>query len=570
MNTGLLAANATTAEGAGLAIWFLAGTVLVFFMQCGFAMVETGFTRAKNAGNIIMKNFVDFCIGSIAFVLIGFYLMKSKAYFSGWVGVPEFDLLKDFDGFLSSGQCSTFVFGVVFCATATTIAAGALAERTKFSAYCIYSIVMSALVFPIEAGWVWNSQGWLAKLGFTDFAGSCAIHMVGGITALIGAYFVGPRIDKYHKDEKGKTVANAIPGHSIPMAALGCFILWFGWYGFNGAAASSITQLGRIFMTTTLAPSAALIACMLFTWWKNGHPDVAMCLNAVIAGLVSVTAGCAYLDAVGSIIIGAVAGILVVIGTEFIDKKLHIDDPVGAVAVHGISGIWGTFAIGLFDTELGLFYSGTFNLLVVQLLGIVAIAAFTAACMTLTFFLLKKFVGLRVSKEDEILGLDMSEHGLPAAYADFQLAAPVHTVEDEFDLDLDDLEPVVITDAAERSGERYTKITIICNEDKFGVLKDAMAVIGVTGMTVSNVVGCGVQKGRSGSYRGVRMSMNLLPKVQVDIVVSTVDPGLVVAAAQRALYSGQVGDGKIFVTDVTDVMRVRTGSMGKKALNDED
>lgn len=570
MNTGLLAANATTAEGAGLAIWFLAGTVLVFFMQCGFAMVETGFTRAKNAGNIIMKNFVDFCIGSIAFVLIGFYLMKSKAYFSGWVGVPEFDLLKDFDGFLSSGQCSTFVFGVVFCATATTIAAGALAERTKFSAYCIYSIVMSALVFPIEAGWVWNSQGWLAKLGFTDFAGSCAIHMVGGITALIGAYFVGPRIDKYHKDEKGKTVANAIPGHSIPMAALGCFILWFGWYGFNGAAASSVIHLGRIFMTTTLAPSAALIACMLFTWWKNGHPDVAMCLNAVIAGLVSVTAGCAYLDAVGSIIIGAVAGTLVVIGTEFIDKKLHIDDPVGAVAVHGISGIWGTFAIGLFDTELGLFYSGTFNLLVVQLLGIVAIAAFTAACMTLTFFLLKKFVGLRVSKEDEILGLDMSEHGLPAAYADFQLAAPVHTVEDEFDLDLDDLKPVVITDAAERSGERYTKITIICNEDKFGVLKDAMAVIGVTGMTVSNVVGCGVQKGRSGSYRGVRMSMNLLPKVQVDIVVSTVDPGLVVAAAQRALYSGQVGDGKIFVTDVTDVMRVRTGSMGKKALNDED
>ena len=323
-------------------------------------------------------------------------------------------------------------------------------------------------------------------------------------------------------------------------------------------------------MTTTLAPAAALIACMLFTWWKNGHPDVAMCLNAVIAGLVSVTAGCAYLDAVGSIIIGAVAGILVVIGTEFIDKKLHIDDPVGAVAVHGISGIWGTFAIGLFDTELGLFYSGTFNLLVVQLLGIVAIAAFTAACMTLTFFLLKKFVGLRVSKGDEILGLDMSEHGLPAAYADFQLAAPVHTVEDEFDLDLDDLEPVVITDAAERSGERYTKITIICNEDKFGVLKDAMAVIGVTGMTVSNVVGCGVQKGRSGSYRGVRMSMNLLPKVQVDIVVSTVDPGLVVAAAQRALHSGQVGDGKIFVTDVTDVMRVRTGSMGKKALNDED
>lgn len=545
-------------------IWFLIGAALVFWMQAGFAMVETGFTRAKNAGNILMKNLMDFCIGTVMFILIGFSLLLGEDVL-GFIGKPGFDIFTSYANF----DFSNFVFNLVFCATTATIVSGAMAERTKFLSYCIYSAVISALIYPIEAHWIWGG-GWLSQLGFHDFAGSCAIHMVGGITALIGAYFVGPRIDKYHKDEKGKTVANAIPGHSIPMAALGCFILWFGWYGFNGAAASSVIQLGRIFMTTTLAPSAALIACMLFTWWKNGHPDVAMCLNAVIAGLVSVTAGCAYLDAVGSIIIGAVAGILVVIGTEFIDKKLHIDDPVGAVAVHGISGIWGTFAIGLFDTELGLFYSGTFNLLVVQLLGIVAIAAFTAACMTLTFFLLKKFVGLRVSKEDEILGLDMSEHGLPAAYADFQLAAPVHTVEDEFDLDLDDLEPVVITDAAERSGERYTKITIVCNEDKFGVLKDAMAVIGVTGMTVSNVVGCGVQKGRSGSYRGVRMSMNLLPKVQVDIVVSTVDPGLVVAAAQRALYSGQVGDGKIFVTDVTDVMRVRTGSMGKKALNDED
>lgn len=553
-----------------LLVWFLVATVLAFFMQCGFTMVETGFIRAKNVGNIIMKNFADFCIGAIAFLVIGYSILQSSAYFSGIIGVPNFDLLQNFSGFLSSDQSRSFVIDIVYCTTAVTIVSGAMAERTKFGAYCIYSIVMSALVYPIEAGWVLNSQGWLNNLGFTDCAGSCTIHMVGGITALIGAWFVGPRTDKYRKDPKKGVIANAIPGHAIPLAALGCFILWFGWYGFNGASASSAEELVRILIVTTLAPAAAMISCMIFTWWKSGHPDVSMCLNAVIAGLVSVTAGCAYVDAAGAVIIGAVSGVLVVVGVELIEKKLHVDDPVGAIAVHGINGLWGTFAVGLFDTQLGLFYSGTFNLLLVQLLGILAIGAFTAVCMIITFFLIKKFVGLRVTREDEIVGLDMSEHSLPTVYADFQMAAPVYDVEDEFDLDLDNLKPVQITDASERKGERYTKITIICNDSKFGVLKDAMAAIGVTGMTVSNVVGCGVQKGRTGRYRGVRMSMNLLPKLKVDIVVSTVDPGLVVAVAQRALYSGNVGDGKIFVTDVTDVMRVRTGSMGKKALNDED
>ena len=560
----------TSMESVGMSIWALVAVILVFFMQAGFAMVETGFTRAKNAGNIIMKNIVDFCIGALAFMFIGYSLMQSKAYFSGWVGVPEFTILKDFDSFLKSGECYKFVFGVVFCATAATIVSGAMAERTRFAAYCIYSLVISAIVFPIESGWVWNHQGWLYKLGFTDFAGSCCIHMVGGITALMGVLFLGPRLDKFHKDEKGNITVSAIPGHSIPFAALGVFILWFGWYGFNGAAATSTMQLGRIFLTTTIAPAGALVSAMIYTWWKMGKPDVTMCLNAVLAGLVSITAGCAYVNAFGALIIGAVAGILVVVGIGFFENKLHIDDPVGAIAVHGLNGLWGTIAVGLFDTELGLFTKGAFGLLVVQLLGILAIGAYTALVMSLVFFLIKKYIGLRTSREDEIVGMDIAEHGLTSAYADFQLSAPIHTVEGEFDLDLDDLEPVSLTDSSMRGGQKYTKITIICNEDKFGVLKDVMAVIGVTGMTVSNVVGCGAQRGRSGNYRGVRMSMNLLPKVKVDIIVSTVDPGLVVAAAQKALYSGNVGDGKIFVSDISDVMRVRTGSMGVKALNDEE
>ncbi len=556
-------------EQISLGVWGVMAIILVFFMQAGFAMLETGFTRAKNARNIVMKNVTDFCIGALAFLLIGFSFMYSRAYFSGWVGVPEWTILKDFDSFLSTGDCSRFVFGVVFCATAATIVSGAMAERVRFSAYCIYSVVISALVFPIEAGWVWNHQGWLYKLGYTDFAGSSAIHMVGGIAALIGIIFLGPRTDKFHK-ENGKMVVNAIPGHSIPLAALGVFILWFGWYGFNGAAASSLLQLGRIIMTTTLAPASAVITCMLYTWWKQGKPDVTTCLNAAIGGLVAITAGCAYVSATGAVMIGVIAGLIVVEGIRLLESQFYLDDPVGAVSVHGFCGIWGTIAVGLFDTELGLFTKGTFSLLLVQLLGLIAIAAYTVATMSVTFFLIRKYVGIRSSKEDEIVGLDIAEHGLSSAYADFQMTAPIHTVEGEFDMDLDDLQPVELSDPDKIEGQKYTKVTVICSEEKFGVLKDVMAVIGVTGMTVSNVVGCGTQRGRSGKYRGVRMSMNLLPKVKVDIIVSTVDPGLVVAAAQKALYTGKVGDGKIFVSDVSEVMRVRTGSMGVKALNDEE
>lgn len=553
-------------------IWFLMGAALVFFMQCGFAMVESGFTRAKSAGNIIMKNLMDFCIGTVVFIVLGFGLMMSEDYVAGLFGIPNLGIFTDYANF----DYSSFVFQLVFCATAATIVSGAMAERTKFSAYCIYSGVISAIVYPIEAGWVWNSQGWLAQLGFVDFAGSTVIHMVGGTAALVGAIMVGPRIGKYTKNKDGSIKVNAIPGHSLTLGALGCFILWFGWYGFNGAAASEIGYLGSIFLTTTVAPAVATFTCMVFTWIKNGKPDVGMCLNASLAGLVGITAGCADLDAIGAIIVGIVAGILVDVVVEVLDNKLHIDDPVGAVAVHFANGIWGTIAVGLFATGkgqdgiTGLFYGGGFHQLGVQALGFVTIVIYAAVCMTIVFTVIKKTIGLRASAEDEILGMDIAEHGLASAYADFTPVAPAYMSGSEGAVDVSNLEPAKLTIGGTQGEGKYTKITIICNEDKFGVLKDTMAAIGVTGMTVIQAMGCGIEQGKSGSYRGVKMSMNLLPKVKVEIVVSTVDPNLVVAAARKALYTGGVGDGKIFVSDIEDIMRVRTGDTGYEALANEN
>lgn len=551
------------------AIWFLIGAALVFFMQCGFAMVESGFTRAKSAGNIIMKNLMDFCIGTGVFIFLGFGLMLSEDYVMGVIGMPNLDILTDFSGFAASGNTSAFVFNLVFCATAATIVSGAMAERTKFSAYCVYSAVISAVVYPIEAGWVWNSQGWLAQMGFTDFAGSAAIHSVGGISALIGAIIVGPRIGKFTKDKNGKTVVHAIHGHSLTLGALGVFILWFGWYGFNGAACTSIESLSSVFVTTTIAPAMATVSCMIFTWLKDGKPDVSMCLNASLAGLVAITAGCANVDALGSFIIGIVAGILVDVGVNFLDNVLHIDDPVGAVAVHMFNGIWGTIAVGLFDYTDGVFYGGGFHHLGVQCLGILTIGVYTAIMMTIVFQIIKHTIGLRVSTEEEITGLDVSEHGLASAYADFVPTIPTYLDDETAAVDIKGLKPADITVGAAGAGGQYTNISILCNEDRFGVLKETLAAIGVTGMTVTKVMGCGIEKGKSGIYRGVKTSMNLIPKVKVDIVVSTVDPGLVVAAARKALHTGGLGDGKIFVSGVEDVMRIRTGARGKVALNEE-
>ena len=570
--------EAVTTEVFG--VWFLIGAALVFFMQAGFAMVETGFTRAKNAGNIIMKNLMDFCIGTVVFVLLGFGLMMAEDYVFGLVGVPNLDIFTDFGGFIKE-NASSFVFNLVFCATAATIVSGAMAERTKFISYCIYSGVISLVVYPIEAGWVWNSQGWLAQWGFHDFAGSAAIHSVGGLTALIGAIMVGPRLGKYVKDKAGKvTKVNAIPGHSITLGALGCFILWFGWYGFNGAAAWDGTSLASIFLTTTIAPAVATCTTMIFTWIKNGKPDVSMCLNASLAGLVGITAGCDALDAIGATVVGVVSGILIVVAVEFLDLKLHIDDPVGAVGVHLCNGVWGTLAVGLLANPEapaglnGLFYTGNAVLLGKQTVGILAILAWTAVTMTITFLIIKKTVGLRVSAEEEIKGLDSTEHGLPSAYADFVPAVESldygyeGAVAVSGEVPVAEAVPVKKVPAFEDGTPKFTKVEIICKEARLETLKNAMMDIGITGMTVSHVLGCGAQKGKPEYYRGVQVEANLLPKVQIDIVVSKIPVRQVIETAKKVLYTGHIGDGKIFVYDVENVVKVRTGEEGYDALQD--
>jgi Amt family ammonium transporter len=454
-----------------------------------------------------------------------------------------------------------------------------MAERTRFVSYCIYSGVISLFVYPIEAGWVWNQNGWLVNLGFHDFAGSAAIHSVGGITALIGAIMVGPRLGKYIKCREGRvSKVNAIPGHSITLGALGCFILWFGWYGFNGAAAWDGSSLASIFVTTTIAPAVATCVTMLFTWIKNGKPDVSMCLNASLAGLVGITAGCDAMDALGSAVVGIVSGFLVVFVVEFLDIRLHIDDPVGAVGVHLANGVWGTVAVGLLANPdapaglSGLFYTGSFRLLGVQVLGILAILSWTGIMMTLTFLILKKTVGLRVSREEEIKGLDRTEHGLPSAYADF--APAVESLDYGYEgavavsgeTPVAEAVPVKKVQAVEDGTPKFTKVEIICKEPRFEALKNAMMEIGITGMTVSHVLGCGAQKGQPEYYRGVPVEANLLPKIQVDIVVSKVPVRHVIETAKKVLYTGHIGDGKIFVYDVENVVKVRTGEEGYDAL----
>jgi Amt family ammonium transporter len=622
-------------------IWFLIGAALVFFMQCGFAMLEAGFTRAKNAANIIMKNLADFSLGSLFFALIGFAILCSEDYVFGVIGIPNLGIFTDFSNF----DYSNFIFNLVFCATAATIVAGAMAERTKFTAYCVYSIVISAFIYPVEAGWVWNGKGWLAGLGFIDFAGSAAIHMVGGISAFIGAAMLGPRIGKYSVDPKtGKKKAHAIPGHSITLGALGCFILWFGWYGFNGAAAGNLPQLGSIFVTTTLSPAAAAVAAMIFTWGKNGKPDVSMSLNGALAGLVAITAPCSNVDALGAIIIGLIAGILVVLAIEFIDFKLHVDDPVGAVAVHGVCGVWGALAVGLFAKPIivkaeepvlevvsglavvsdpvveesvpemanelavasdsvveesvseianviaavsdavvenvpeigtvisdatGLFYGGGFKLLGIQALGVVTIAAWTFVTVGITFFIIHKFKALRASKEDEIAGLDSTEHGLASGYADFIFATASSDTPavQAAPVPAEVAVPVVNTS---KPGAKMTKVVILTKQNKFDALKAALDQIGITGMTVTQVLGCGMQKGHTEYYRGVQLDTKLLPKVQVEVVISKVPVAQVVDTVKRALYTGSIGDGKIFVYDVENVIKVRTGEEGYDALQDKE
>lgn len=565
-------------------VWFLIGAALVFWMQAGFAMVEAGFTRAKNTGNIIMKNLMDFCIGTVVFILIGFSLLLGEDLV-GLIGKPGFDIFTGYADF----DWSNFVFNLVFCATTATIVSGAMAERTKFLSYCIYSAVISALIYPIEAHWIWGG-GWLSQLGFHDFAGSCAIHMVGGISALIGAALLGPRIGKYTKDESGKIIkVNAFPGHNITIGALGVFILWLGWYGFNGAAATSVEQLGSIFVTTTIAPAIATVVCMIFTWIKYGKPDVSMCLNASLAGLVAITAGCDVTDAFGAIVIGAVSGVLVVFGVWLLDYKLRVDDPVGAVAVHCLNGIWGTLAVGLFattsapgnDSYTGLFYGGGFHLFGLQLLGFVSVAAWTAVTITITFLIIKATIGLRVTEEEEIVGLDPTEHGLASAYSGFSIMdiSNTMTMETNANTSLGSDSYEAASPAAKNASVKLVtapvsldtgihKIVIIAKLSRYDYLKKAMNDLGVTGMTVTQVMGCGIQKGAGEMYRGVEMDATLLPKVKVEVVVSKIPVEDVIEAAKKALYTGHIGDGKIFVYNVDKVVKIRTGEEDYDALQD--
>ena len=579
-------------DGEIFAVWFLIGAAFVFWMQAGFAMCEAGFTRAKNAGNIIMKNLMDFCIGTVMWFICGASLMLGPNIMRGFAGGFSFDVFTNYGNF----NYSAFVFNLVFCATTATIVSGSMAERTKFSSYCIYSAVISAVIYPIEAHWTWGG-GFLAQWGFHDYAGSNCIHMVGGICAFIGAWMLGPRIGKFERDRNGKiSKVNAFPGHNLVIAALGVFILWLGWYGFNGAAATDVPTMGSVFLTTTVAPSVATVVCMIFTWIRYGKPDVSLCLNASLAGLVAITAPCDVADCAGAAAIGAVSGLLVVFGVWFNDHVTHVDDPVGAVAVHMLNGIWGTIAVGLFATASapgftaagiseGLFYGGGVLQLGRHLGGMLITAGWTAVTIWIAFTIIRVTIGLRVTEEEELMGLDSTEHGLPSAYAGFSImdisTTMMMSVNENTNLGTDSFDEaseakrnaavqVIRTDGAGIPGldTGISKVVIIAKLSRYDALKRAMNDLGVTGMTVTQVMGCGIEKGAGERYRGVEIDATLLPKVKLEVVVSSIPVDDVISAAKKTLYTGHIGDGKIFVYPVNRVVKIRTGEEGFAALQD--
>ena len=559
-------------------IWTLLEAALVFFMQAGFAMVETGFTRAKNAGNIIMKNLIDFAIGTVVFWFIGFGLMFGGD--SPLVGGLDLFIRGDY-----SSSIPTFafvIFQTVFCATAATIVSGAMAERTKFSSYCLYSLIISAVIYPISGHWIWGG-GFLSKLGFHDFAGSTAVHMVGGIAALIGASILGPRIGKYSKDGK----AHAIPGHSLTLGALGVFILWFAWFGFNGCSTVSMTgdesilAASKIFVTTNIAAATATCAVLIITWIRYKKPDVSMTLNGSLAGLVAITAGCDLVTPAGAFFIGLFAGFTVVFAVEFIEKKLKVDDPVGAISVHGVCGALGTILTGFFAVDGGLFYGDGFKFLGIQLLGVICVMAWVTITMIIVFNVIKKTVGLRVSAEEEIEGLDKKEHGLESSYADFmpmnpslagisysQSSATITPPSSHID-DSTDTIPVIYNTS--KTDAKFTKVVILTKQDRFERLKSSLDKLGITGMTVTNVLGYGMQKGATEYYRGVALDeVTLLPQLKVEIVVCKIPVDTLVKVVKKSLYTGKIGDGKIFIEDIENVIKIRTNEEGYDALQDED
>jgi len=553
-------------------MWVLIAAALVFFMQAGFAMVETGFTRAKNAGNIIMKNLMDFSIGTPIYWLVGFGIMFGGGQLIGRI---DFMVRGDYSSILPDGVplYAFLIFQTVFCATAATIVSGAMAERTKFSAYCIYSLILSAVIYPISGHWIWGG-GWLADLGFHDFAGSTAVHMVGGIASLIGAKIVGPRIGKYSQTGESR----AIPGHSLTLGALGVFILWFCWFGFNGGSTVSMTgddtilSAGSIFVTTNLAAATAAVVTMIITWIRYKKPDVSMTLNGALAGLVAITAGCDAVSPLGAFLIGIIAAFVIVFGIEFVDKVLKVDDPVGAVGVHGLAGAAGTILTGVFAVDGGLAYGGGWAMVGIQTLGVVSVMAWVAITMGIVFTVIKNTMGLRVSHAEEIAGLDITEHNIESSYADFMVAPAGADFKKTSDKDEETVPANVAIPVVNNSnpGAKMTKITIITNQNKLSALHTALDRIGITGLTVTNVLGHGMQKGHTEYYRGAPVTMKLLPKVQVDIVVSKIPTQTVIDTVKKILYTGKVGDGKIFIYDVENVVKVRTGEQGYDALQDNE
>ena len=561
-------------------IWVLLGAALVFFMQAGFAMCEAGFTRAKNTGNILMKNLMDFCIGTPTYWILGFGLMFGGA--GAIIGGFDPFVLGDYADVLPAGVplFAFLIFQTVFCATAATIVSGAMAERTKFISYCIYSFCISAFIYPISGHWIWGG-GWLSQLGFHDFAGSTAVHMVGGVCAAIGAAFLGPRIGKYDKDGNPR----AIIGHNLSLGALGVFILWFCWFGFNGCSTvamdsdEALVSAGLIFVNTNLAAAVASCVTMLYTWLRYKKPDVGMTLNAALAGLVAITAGCDAVSPVGAAIIGIVAGLVLPISVNFFDSVLKIDDPVGAISVHGVCGALGTILTGLLAVDGGVFYGGGFHFFLIQCLGVLATAVWAGVMITIVFVIIKSTIGLRVSAEEELKGLDITEHGLPSAYGGFAFVyddTPADLIAQATgDVPVKEAVPVEVAAAAVEpsapvGGVKMTKIDILCKMERFDALKRAMFDIGITGMTATNVMGCGEQRGKTeGYFRGAKVEATMLPSLQVSIVVSKLPVSLVVNTARKVLYTGNIGDGKIFISNVENVIKVRTGEQGYDALQDE-
>lgn len=568
-------------------LWVFLAAILVFFMNLGFASVEAGFARAKNTVNILSKNFIVFAVSSLGFLLLGWGLM-----FGGdnpFVGTEHLFILGNADNsFYDDTLTSTvpfwgkFFFQLVFCGTAATIVSGAVAERVKYVSFIVFSFVLTLVIYPIVGHWIWGG-GWLADLGFMDFAGDSAVHSVGGWAALAGAVILGPRIGKYGKDGKPK----AIPGHNMSLAVIGLFVLWLGWFGFNPGSTMSFenpSDVMHILMTTNTSAIAAVLTSTVTSWITMGKPDLGMTINGCLAGLVGITGGCAYVSIESSIIIGALSGVLVVFAVIFFDK-IKIDDPVGATSVHLGCGVFGTICVGLFaqegvtslSTRNGLFFGGGFGLLGTQLLGIVAVGAFVFASSALVWFVLKKTIGIRVSREEEIQGLDIGEHG-NVAYPDFVAVAqdlavddmPVKSVAEKVQASAQvSRDDAVQVEHNETPGAKITKVTILANQSKFSELQDALEKIGITGITVTNVFGYGAQKGHGIYFRGNPVGSRLLPKVKIDIVICKIPVETLVRTVQDTLYTGNIGDGKIFIYDVEDVVKIRTGERGYNALQDE-